>query len=280
MDGRGRTPGRETQGGAGKGFGGRGSQPTGRGFQGARGLISSGGSERAESSSTAAPSANHEPDVGGHNTNKKARFEGNETTGGSEHAPTVSVPNQEEQVDQNYDMYASDHFYQENWGGEYYNYAPWAAAEDPSFGYNTPYNWGAGAFRGQGYGRGRGYSYRGRGRGLNGQGLDQVAPASSTVGHEMTGDGMNDTTHVPAGESLVDESTLAAAEASPSPLVAATFGDQFAYTGRGFPFRGRGFRGRGRGRGGPGRTDVAAILASKSWTRAKATEEPAASEPS
>lgn len=71
--------------------------------------------------------------------------------------------------------------------------------------------------------------------------------------------------------STTHESTQAAAEVSPSPLVAAEFGTKLSYSGRGNLFRGGG-RGFGRGRGFPGRTNVAAMLAAKTWTRSKANE--------
>mmetsp|Transcript_197 Transcript_197/g.301 ORF Transcript_197/g.301 Transcript_197/m.301 type:complete len:573 (+) Transcript_197:52-1770(+) len=74
-----------------------------------------------------------------------------------------------------------------------------------------------------------------------------------------------------------DKSTISAAEASPSPLVGATFSNYFP-GGRSYVYPARGFHGRGRGRGFsgrgfPGRVDVAAIFASKTWTRSKDTKE-------
>merc|ERR1712232_1238445 len=65
-----------------------------------------------------------------------------------------------------------------------------------------------------------------------------------------------------------DESKLVDAAVSPSPLTDAQFRYQLGYSGRGYTFRGRGFR--GRGWGGPGRAEVAAMIASKSWSRSKA----------
>ena len=135
-------------------------------------------------------------------------------------------------------------------------------SHDPSFGYSHN-NW-RGRFnnrggRFDGRGRGRGFGERDRRSNVGGRGI------SNTLGKDEK---VN-----PLENKSTDAAVLAAAEVSPSPLVAASFGDRFS--GRGFSFRGRSSWGRGRGRGGySGRADVAAMLASKSWSRSKATEKP------
>jgi len=108
--------------------------------------------------------------------------------------------------------------------------------------------------------------YRGR---RGGRGVHTFRPNTTQRNNGATTENMHSKEGV-AEIHAAEELTLAAAAVSPSPLVEAQFRHQIGYSGRGYAFRGgRGFR--GRGRGGPGRAEVAAMIASKSWSRSKTT---------
>jgi hypothetical protein len=156
-------------------------------------------------------------------------------------------------------------------GQEQYGYYDWSW-DDSAYYYDPyydPYYWGGRSSSAYYSGRGRG---RGRGRGGRGHGSEERA-GESTPDENQPQSGEDQ----PAAENISkaddaatnDPSTLAAAQVSPSPLVAAQFGTKLSYRGgRGF----HGGRGRGRGtwtRGGGG---VAAKLAAMSWSRAKNAE--------
>jgi hypothetical protein len=145
--------------------------------------------------------------------------------------------------------------------GHYYDEAQWYM-EDPSYYAIHPYQWG----RGRGFGRG--YAFRGRSLKLGARGV---------ISADSISNNNNTSTNEQPLLSTAEDLTLAAASVSPSPLVAATFGDQLGHIDNSFSYRGRGLRGRGAGRG-RGRAEVTAILASKSWSRAKSVVETAANE--
>jgi hypothetical protein len=163
------------------------------------------------------------------------------------------------------------------YGQEQYAYYDWNNWNDGSYYYDpyyNPYYWGGHSSGGYYSGRGRG---RGRG-GRGGRGRGGTEEKSETVPEDKQ---LDTSEEQPENGSTVvdttvtnDPSTLAAAQASPSPLVAAQFGTKLSYSG-GRGFRGGRGRGRGRGRGTwtRGGGTVAAKLAAMSWSRSKNTEE-------
>lgn len=181
--------------------------------------------------------------------------------------------------EQNYEDNQANMDYQEYGEGYYegYDYSAWNGWDDGSGYYAYPYGyagydpsyWNAGYqfYGGRGRGRGRG------GRGGRGRGRGSEAQQSDSTGQKNTeGETVNDVVGNEGAPTVqttsTDESTIAAAAVSASPLVGAHF-SRYSYSSSGrTPGRGRGGRGRGRG----GRALVAEKLAAMSWSRSKATE--------
>jgi len=186
------------------------------------------------------------------NQNKRARLQNDNQQ--QQQQPQQQQENNGVEGNAEYQTQQEDYGYNEGYG---YNDWSWDNSGyyydqyyDP---YYDPSSWRGG---GRQFGRGRGRNSWGRGGG-RGRGQE---------GANATGDALEADK---SGANVTDPSTLAAAEASPSPLVAAEFSAKLSYSGGG---RGRSFRGgRGRGRG-RGRGHVAAKVASMSWSRSKAPE--------
>jgi len=163
--------------------------------------------------------------------------------------------NNDMELDKSGELYTQPHGY------ELYDESQWYM-EDPSYYAVHPYQWG------RGRGLGRVYAFRGRSLKLGGRGVGATANGTAdSVPHK------NEAVNEEQPSTIIaNDVTLAAASVSPSPLVAATFGDQLGHVETTYSYRGQGFRGRGSGRG-RGRAEVTALLASKSWSRTKAAAE-------
>jgi hypothetical protein len=225
--------------------------------------------------------------------NKRGRDENNHHAG-SGRGKDTNIPNKKtkgNEVSMNQDREHKKQDGQENleyqeYGEEYYegyggyDYNAWNGWDDGSGFYNYPYGyagydpsyWNAGYPIRGGHGRGRGRGGRGgRGRGRGGDAQQVDATGQANGESEVVTGESNDAVGNeggPTAQTTADESTIAAAAVSASPLVGAHF-SRYSYSSSGrTPGRGRGGRGRGRG----GRALVAERLAAMSWSRSKATE--------